>query len=101
MTGKDKTAKSGKSKKALEAEFAAAVAAADNGDSFTCAASNTAKGGSAITVRSGPNPMYDDRGNYINPPEEKRDSGSATVSKKEMRDAKKAAKRATAVKKSV
>ena len=95
MPGKDKTSKSGKSKKALEAEFAAAVAAADNGESFTCASSNTAKGGSSITVQSGRNPNYDDKGNYINPPEEKRTEGApAPVSKKELREAKKAAKKA-------
>jgi hypothetical protein len=92
MVGKDKTAKSGKSKKALEAEFAAALTAADLGERLTCASSNTTKGGSKHLV-TGRNPLYDHMGNYINPPEEKRAAGKAApVSKKEIREAKKAAK---------
>mmetsp|Transcript_28355 Transcript_28355/g.33586 ORF Transcript_28355/g.33586 Transcript_28355/m.33586 type:complete len:115 (+) Transcript_28355:104-448(+) len=103
MTGKDKTAKAGKSKKAQGAEFAAALAAAEQGDSFTCSASNTAKGGSKYTVgkvkqssesTNTGGPMYDNMGNFINPPEEKRASGSvAPASRKQLREAKKAAKR--------
>lgn len=48
MPGKDKTAKSGKGKKALANEWEAAVAAADNGDRLTASTSNTPKGVSFV-----------------------------------------------------
>ena len=90
MTGKDKTSKSGKSKKALEAEFLAAVQAADKGDSFVCNTSNTAKGGTNISVtdmehlkQSGSGSGEIVRGTAME---------TAKISKKELRDAKKKAK---------
>lgn len=90
MTGKDKTAKSGKSKKALEAEFLAAVQAADRGDSFTCNSSNTAKGGTSISVTDMEHMKHSTTGSG----EIVRGTvtDSSKVSKKELRDAKKKAK---------
>lgn len=87
MTGKDKTAKSGKSKKALEAEFLAALQAADKGDSFTCNTSNTAKGGTSISVAD----MEHLKQNGSGSGEIVRSTVVETVkvSKKELRDAKK------------
>ena len=45
MVGKDKTSKAGKGKKALAAEWAQAVAAADAGDPLIASSSHTPKGG--------------------------------------------------------
>ena len=90
MTGKDKTAKSGKSKKALEAEFLAALQAAEHGDSFTCKASNTAKGGTSISVRDMDHMKQGGGGSgeIVRPTVVE----TVKVSKKELRDAKKKAK---------
>ena len=88
MPGKDKTAKSGKSKKALEAEFSAALSAADNGEAFTCNASNTAKGGTSISVA-------DMQRNSAGSGEIVRPTAvaqSEILSKKDLREAKKKAK---------
>jgi hypothetical protein len=59
MVGKDKTAKAGKGKKALESEWAEAVAAADSGDRFTGSAANMVKGGGGGKGMSPDNPNYD------------------------------------------
>ena len=45
MPGKDKTVKAGKSKNALQSEWAEAVAAAESGERLNADASNTPKGG--------------------------------------------------------
>mmetsp|Transcript_965 Transcript_965/g.2085 ORF Transcript_965/g.2085 Transcript_965/m.2085 type:complete len:103 (+) Transcript_965:172-480(+) len=90
MTGKDKTAKSNKSKKALEAEFLAALQAADQGDSFTCKSSNTAKGGTSISVSDMEHMKYNQSGSgeIVRPTVVQTEK----VSKKELREAKKKAK---------
>jgi len=88
MPGKDKTAKSGKSKKALEAEFAAALSAADNGESFTCNASNTAKGGTSISVADMQRNNASGSGEIVR----STTIQSEILSKKDLREAKKKAK---------
>lgn len=74
MPGKDKSVRAGKSKKALESEFADALAAADNGERCTASESNKPKGGHKTANGISPN--------YIPPPPRKNNCVEEPAGKK-------------------